>query len=289
MMKIGNDNAVYGQLTWPAPYLGPQYINIPSPAAGLNIGINYSNSPQFVPGIPPNGFQCSPVVNINMSGNYATDRARTLAVLAAAPIGWLPVTGQRYDCHHTYSFVAGINPSCFSQMVLTIDHNASKLHAGAVVQYRWQYGRGYAIHIDELPGFAEQNILDDISLVSPVSLSNSDVDGFEKQYGVKLPDWLRTIFIDNASVKPYFKTADNHVESVQSVIPLLVQSNRECSVGDVLSIDETKDVLKKLGPSLAIPFAFDPCGNIFFALADKIFFFEHECCEFTEVIGVEKP
>lgn len=259
---------------WPQAYPAPQYIDHPSPAAAQQLGPNYAHSPEFV----PVHFDCSGCRIINMTGSRAQDR-RELAALILPP-------GQLggYDCHHIYDFNGNQkNPQCSAQFVLRRSHVASYNHAGAVYQYSVFFGRPYRSSFEE---FDKSLAAPDEFLSPAVPCLSDEVERFEQRYR-PLPGWLRQLYLQGLTVAPAYRFEDGRLEYVQSLAPLFAGSVQECGVDTVfecgvLNLEPVRDWSQN-----AVPFAFDPCGNIFLTDGEDTFFFDHETFSCDAVTAVE--
>lgn len=268
-------------LNWTNAYPKPPYEDIatsrPAPWAHAPVFLRdpaatAANSPTG------NGFCCTAAGVITMSGNRAADRAN---YIAQHPGIWA-----NYDFHHTYSFHdGGRNGSwCQGQLVLRTNHNTSKPHTGAVKQYQERYGR-YAVAFDEFIELDEYK-RNQFSEVRAASVLQEELDRFIDSSRLEFPEWLRNVYIGNASLPLYYRTEDGYVESVESAAPLTSQNIWDCSIDFLLTLPHMQAKLAEIGIATAVPFAFDPCGNVFIAAKNEIFFFDDECDIITKVTGI---
>lgn len=272
-------------LAWTDPYPNPPYINIPTGRAAP-----WTNSPEFIqdPAATAQtsptaaGFFCSPTAIITMSGSRRNDRANFLGLFPA----W-----NRGDCdfHHTYSFANGgvNNSTCSGQMVLRRDHNTSKPHTGAVKQYEEAFRTVYRLTYDELIQSPEYAAGGFAPLMAPLAVSGGELDRFASRNGLEIPSWLAGVYSGNASLSPHWKTGGGYVETMQDVAPLIDRYARDCSVEFLLSLPHIRAKLAELGDARAVPFAFDPCGNVFIAAGNQVFLFDDECGRIEEVSAAE--
>ena len=271
-------------LTWTNAYPNPPYVNIPTGRAAP-----WTNSPVFIPDEMATdqnsptaaGFFCSPTAIITMSGSRRNDRANFLGLFPA----W-----NRGDCdfHHTYSFAnGGINNStCSGQMVLRRDHNTSKPHTGAVKQYEEAFRTVYRLSYDELIQSPEYATGGFAPLMAPLAVSGGELDRFASRNGLEFPSWLTEVYAGNVSLSRYWKTDGGYVETMQDIAPLADRYAWDCSVNLLLSLSHIRAKLAELGDTKAVPFAFDPCGNVFIAAGNQVFLFDDECERIEEVNAV---
>ena len=271
-------------LTWTNAYPNPPYINIPTgrPAPWTHSPVfihdgtaSAQNSPTAV------GFYCSPAAQIVMSGNRRDDRLNFLANFNDWDL-------DGFDFHHTYSFGnAGPNNStCDGQMVLRRNHNTSKPHTGAVKQYEEAFHAIYRLSYDELISSPEYAGGGFAPLRAPLAVSDGEFNRFASRNKLEFPSWLAEVYAENASLSPYWKTGGGYVETMQDIAPLADRYAWDCSVEFLLSLPHIQAKLAELGDAKAVPFAFDPCGNVFVATGNQVFLFDDECDRIEEVNAV---
>lgn len=261
-------------VNWPGPYPAPQYVDHPSPAAAQQLGANYAHSPEFVPG----HFLCTRCIVINMTGSRARDR------LALAGQIQPPGGPRGYDCHHIYDFnMNRANPRSSAQFVLRRSHIASYNHAGAAYQYGVFFGVPYRGSFEEF----DKSLAAPEEFLSPEApYSKDEVERFEKSYR-PLPAWLRQLYLQGSAVPPAYRFGDGRLEYVQSLAPLFAKDAEDCGADTVFdcAVPELEPVRARSGK--AVPFAFDPCGNIFLADGDDVFLFDHESFSCEAVTAVD--
>lgn len=268
-----------GMLGWPNAYPNPPYIDHPSPAAAEKLGDNYAHAPEFL----LNYFACSRCNTINMSGSRSTDRKRLKALTGDPPQGKL----SDYDCHHIYDFNFSQDaPQCTAQFILRRSHIDSYQHAGAVNQYETFFEKEYK---DGLPDIFKADLASPDVLRAPAVPSLlKDVESFEQNYRL-LPSWLRELYLKGLAAAPAYRFENGRLEYIYVLAPLFAADERDCGIDTVfqLGIFSGTEILRDKF-SHAVPFAFDPCGNIFFANGDKdVYFFDHETASCERVTAVE--
>lgn len=261
-------------VNWPGPYPAPQYVDHPSPAAAQQLGANYAHSPEFV----PRHFRCTNCRVINMTGSRAHDRQALGAQIL--PAGRL----RRYDCHHIYDFnMNRQNPLCSAQFVLRRSHIASYNHAGAVYQYSVFFGVPYRSSFEE---FDKSLAAPDEFLSPEAPYSTAEVERFEKSYR-PLPAWLRQLYLQGSSAPPAYRFGDGRLDYVQSLAPLFAEDAEDCGADTVFDCAVPGLEPVRARSENAVPFAFDPCGNIFLADGGDVFLFDHESFSCETVTAVE--
>ncbi len=267
-----------GFVGWPNAYPDPPYIDHPSPNAAARLGAGYAPSPEF----RAEHFACSSCNTINMSGSRSTDRNRLHAITGDPTNGRL----RDYDCHHIYDFnYDDKSPQCSAQFILRKSHIASYNHAGGVEQYREHFGHGYDNAIEE---FNAALAVPDVFRAPAVPLPLKEVESFERDYR-PLPGWLRDIYLGGPAIDPAYRFEDGRLEYVQALAPLFSEGRLDCGIDTVFRAgvfgqEPLRDRFRH-----AMPFAFDPCGNIFFAEGGDVFFFDHETgsCEGVKAVGID--
>lgn len=253
---------------WTNAYPNPPYIDI-----NTNRPAQWAHSPVFIRDAaatpinsPTNiGFCCTNTVQIVMSGSRQTDRINFGG-------NW-----PGYDLHHTYSFVDGgrNNSTCMAQMVLRRDHNVSKPHTGAVKQYQEVYGR-YSARLNELMENDSINAADKFTSLTDCYSANA-IDEFEDTMKIELPGWLKNLYTGSVNASRIYSTSDGYIQTIEEIAPLTQQNAIDCPMDYLLTLSHIKQKLSELGCENAVPFAFDPCGNVFVAAGNDIYFFDDEC------------
>lgn len=265
------------------PYPNPPYINIATGRAA-----QWANSPVFIS--DPNadeihsptaaGFCCSPTTSIVMSGSRNIDRQNVLKLF--------PKMDDGYDFHHTYSFTDGgkYNSTCNGQMVLRRNHNSSKPHTGAVKQYTEVYGR-YSMEFNNFILSEEYKCNCHCEITADSIEDDAQINYFSSIHKLDIPEWLFHVYTGKKKLPKYYRTEKDDVESVQDIAHLTDKSVHDCSVEFLLTLPHIQEKLAKTGISSALPFAFDPCGNVFIASKNVIYFFDDECDYITKVTPID--
>lgn len=270
-------------LTKTNPYPNPPYQDINtrraapwthSPVFLVDPQATVQNSPTAI------GFYCTAAQPITMSGNRRTDREN---YIATHPGNW-----NEYDFHHTYSFVDGgrEHSTCNGQLVLRRNHNDSKPHTGAVKQYQELYRR-YAVRYEDFVASDKYNANENSQLAITDSYSDDELTLFEQTHKVMFPHSLRNVYTGQAKLFSYYRTELGDVETIQEIAPVTSSNPWVCSIDFLLNLQHIKAKLAEIGNPTAVPFAFDPCGNVFIAAGNKIYFFDDECDEITKVTGFQ--
>jgi len=265
---------------WAGVYPTPPYINHPSPAAAAALGGNYANAPEFMPAFLP----CTACYLINMSGSRRTDRRR---LRAQVPV--LPANLQNYDCHHIYDFNNNqYNPQCSAQFILRANHVQSYQHAGGVYQYETFFGVNYRNAIEE--EFESSLATPDVFRTPAASSLLKDVERFEQTYRA-LPGWLKELYLEGRTVAPAYRFGNGRLEYVQALAPLFAAGKDDCGIDTVLDLGVFDTPILHNTFTDAVPFAFDPCGNIFLASGNDVYFFDHEssACEAVTAVESDAP
>lgn len=265
------------------PYPNPPYIDIVTGRTA-----QWAHSPVFIS--DPNatalnsptavGFCCSPAISIVMSGSRATDRQNC--------INQFPNMDAGYDFHHTYSFIdRGRNNSvCNGQMVLRRNHNSSKPHTGAVKQYTEVYGR-YSMQFNEFISSEEYQCNCHFEENTDYIEDAMTTEDFASLNNLDMPDWLFQVYTGKEKLPKHYRSTDNGVESIQDIAHLTDKNAYDCSVEFLLKQSHIQEKLAEIGVRSAVPFAFDPCGNVFIASKNEIYFFDDECDYITKVTPIE--
>lgn len=256
-------------LTWTFPYPLPLIGSI---ATGRVGGFQYS------PVFWNVGVTCTAPVMIAMSGNRNTDRQNFIAL---NPGNW-----QGCHFHHTFTFNIPVpgGATCFAQMVTASAHIATYRHTGAAWQCKQAYPGTYRMFVKDFLHSWERAD-EPVFVETGREASAEDVSVFAYANQLTIPGWLSEVFQGKTGLPKFCKTADGGVEAVESVIPLTVKGEQDFNAGYILGLPVIKEIFADFFPGKkVIPYADDPCGNLYVCVDDKTYFYDHEEDGVVEVV-----
>lgn len=257
------------------PYPSPHIRSIATGRGG-----SHEYSPEF----QLSGMNCTGLVNMTMLGSRWADRAAFVRAY-----GYFPTC----HFHHTFSFANGgtsANSTCSAQMVLAVAHIATYPHTGAVWQFKQVYPAFYAASNEDGEGagatgtgdggtFGEGE-LKEIYIDEELKANSRDIENFEYSYLLKIPEWLSEVFQGKRPLSAKFETVEGAakgVVTVEHILQLVSKEKTAVTAELIRDLPATKAIFKRLFPNgNVIPFATDPCGNIFACVDGTTYFYDHE-------------
>lgn len=251
-----------------SPYLDP-IINI---ITGLDGKFVYS--PDF-------NTKPTDQARLAMSGKRSEDRNNLLEILSKTT-----QEANKCHCHHTYSYSYDSQTGVATadmQLVPAKIHIKTYPHAGAVRQWN-----SSGNHSEKYREIRNTNTV----VTSLVKYSESEIEEFENEMGVQLPEELKCAYLNQTPVQDVFHVNDeSNSDEIYCVSELLLLHN-DSMYENVPTVKFVIDVLKENGISIyrsnfpyePIPYATDPCGNVFYTYSynntDYYFIYDHEYDEY---------